>query len=93
METIPLGELNHHPSRVTARVRAGETVVITEYGKPVIRMSPANEPTSAFDRLVAAGRVRRAVSPGAVPELIDDLAELPSLAELLIAERDEERMR
>lgn len=93
METIPLGELNHHPSRVTAKVRAGETVVITEYGRPVIRMSPAVEPTSALDRLAAAGQLRRAVNPGAMPELIDDLTELPSLSELLLADRDEERTR
>lgn len=93
METIPLGELNHHPSKVTAKVRAGETVVITEYGRPVIRMSPATEPTSVLDQLVAAGQLRRAVNAGAMPELIDDLAGLPSLSELLVAERDEERKR
>jgi prevent-host-death family protein len=93
METIPLGELNHHPSRVTARVRAGETLVVTEHGKPVIRMSPAEEPTSALDQLFATGQVRRAVNPGALPELISDLAELPSLSDALIAERDRERTR
>lgn len=93
METIPLGELNHHPSKVTARVRAGETLVVTEHGKPVIRMSPAEEPTSALDQLMATGQVRRAVNPGALPELISDLAELPSLADALIAERDRERTR
>ena len=93
METIPLGELNHHPSKVTARVRAGETLVVTEHGKPVIRMSPAEEPTSALDQLMATGQVRRAVNPGALPELIGDLAELPSLSDALIAERDRERTR
>lgn len=93
METIPLGELNHHPSRVTARVRAGETLVVTEHGKPVIRMSPAEEPTSTLDQLMATGQVRRAVNPGALPELIGDLAGLPSLSDALIAERDRERTR
>ncbi len=93
METIPLGELNHHPSKVTARVRAGETLVVTEHGKPVIRMSPAEEPTSALDQLIATGQVRRAVNPGTLPELIGDLAELPSLSDALIAERDRERTR
>ncbi|MCE7080045.1 hypothetical protein [Streptomyces sp. ST2-7A] len=56
-------------------------------------MSPVNEPTSALDRLVATDRVRRAVDPGAMPELIDDLTGLPSLSELLVAERDEGRTR
>ena len=93
METIPLGELNHHPSKVTARVRAGETLVVTEHGKPVIRMSPAEQPTSALDQLAATGQLRRAVNPGALPELISDLSELPSLSDALIAERDRERTR
>jgi prevent-host-death family protein len=93
METIPLGELNHHPARVTARVRAGETIVLTEHGRPVIRMSPAAEPTSVLERLIAEGLVRRSPHRHEMPELIDDLQELPSLAELLVAERDEERHR
>lgn len=93
METVPLGELNHYPSRVTSRVRAGETLVITDHGKPVIRMSPAEEPESILDQLIAAGQVRRAVTPGALPELIDDLSELPSLSDALIAERERERNR
>lgn len=93
MATIPLGELNHHPSKVTARVRAGETVVITDHGKPVIRMTPAMESTSVMDELIASGQVRRTAHPGAMPELIDDLAELPSLSDMLIAERDEKRNR
>ncbi|MFF0450010.1 type II toxin-antitoxin system Phd/YefM family antitoxin [Streptomyces sp. NPDC004609] len=93
METIPLGELNHHPSKVTARVRAGETLVVTDHGKPVILMSPAEEPASVLDQLAASGQVRRAVNPGAMPELLGDLAELPSLSDALIAERDQERLR
>lgn len=93
MDTIPLGELNHNPARVTARVRSGATVILTEHGKPVIRMVPANEPASALDRLAAEGKVRRSAHPGAMPEPIEDLAGLPSLSELLIAERDAERGR
>jgi hypothetical protein len=42
---------------------------------------------------MATGQVRRAVNPGALPELISDLAELPSLSDALIAERDRERTR
>lgn len=91
METIPLGELNHHPSRVTARVRAGATIVVTEHGRPVICMTPVMEPSSGMERLIAAGQVRQTAHPGAMPELLEDLGGLPSLADLLIAERDKER--
>jgi prevent-host-death family protein len=89
----PPGELTHHSSRVTARVRAGETVIVTEHGRPVIRMTPASGSTSVVDELIAAGRVHRTAHPGAVPELVDDLADFPSLSELLITGRDEERDR
>lgn len=93
MATVPLGDLNHHPSKVTARVRAGETVVVTDHGKPVIRMTPAVESTSVIEDMLTAGRIRRTAHPGAMPELVDDLAELPSLSDALIAERDRERNR
>lgn len=93
METIPLGEMNHNPAKVTARVRMGATVILTEHGKPVIRMTPVTEPGSVLDQLKAEGKVRRSPHPGAMPELIEDVAALPSLSGLLIAERDRERGR
>ncbi len=93
METIPLGEMNHNPAKITAKVRQGITVVLTEHGREVIVMTPAAQSTSAVDRLAAEGKIRRTAHPGAMPELLDDLAALPSLSALLISERDEERNR
>jgi antitoxin (DNA-binding transcriptional repressor) of toxin-antitoxin stability system len=93
METIPLGEMNHNPAKITAKVRQGVTVVLTEYGKEVIVMTPAIQSTSALDRLASEGKLRRTAHPGAMPELLDDLAALPSLSDMLIAERDRERNR
>jgi prevent-host-death family protein len=93
MATVPLGELNHHPSKVTARVRAGETVIVTDHGKPVIRMAPAGESASPLDDLLTSGRLRRTAHPGAMPELVGDLAALPSLSDALITERARERDR
>lgn len=91
MDTVPLGELNHHPSKVTARVRAGETLVVTDHGKPVIRMTPAAESTSVLGDMLAAGLIRPTAQPGTMAELLDDLADLPSLSDALIAERDRNR--
>ncbi|WP_274557658.1 type II toxin-antitoxin system Phd/YefM family antitoxin [Streptomyces spiramyceticus] len=93
METIPISELNHHTSRVTAKVKRGTTVHITEHGKPIMRLVPEEEAATALDRLATSGKVYRSAHPGAMPELIDDLADLPSLSDLLIAERDKERNR
>lgn len=65
--------------------------MITEHGRPVIKMAPAEQSVSPLADLMAENKLRRAVSPGSMPELIDDLAEMPSLSDLLRAERDEER--
>ncbi|WP_344264218.1 prevent-host-death protein [Streptomyces sodiiphilus] len=93
METIPLEELHRSPSQVTARVRAGATLVVTDHGTPVIRMSPAAEPVSVLGRLAASGRLVRSAHPGAVPELIDDPADLPLPTPPPHAARNRERTR
>ncbi len=85
--------MNHNPAKITAKVRQGVTVVLTEHGREVIVMTPAAQSMSAVDRLAAEGKIRRTAHPGAMPELLDDLAALPSLSALLISERDEERNR
>jgi prevent-host-death family protein len=60
VETIGLRELNQNPSRAVARVRAGVTVVVTDRGRPILRMVPEVE--------------RPGLIPDLAPEL-DSLAE------------------
>lgn len=91
VETIGLRELNQNPSRAVARVRAGASIVVTDRGRPVLRMIPEIENPSTLQQLVAAGTVRPPVEQG-MPDLIDDL--VPNdvgLADLLVADRDRER--
>lgn len=66
-----LRELRHNTSEVLARVRRGETVDVTEYGRLVARIVPVGErePAPALDRLVEAGRARPAVRPGYRPRM------------------------
>ncbi|MGF1661537.1 MAG: type II toxin-antitoxin system Phd/YefM family antitoxin [Kineosporiaceae bacterium] len=91
MVTIGLRELNQNPSRVVARVRAGESVLVTDRGRPVLRMVPEVERPGALHRLVAAGDATAPVELG-MPDLIDDLVpEVESLADLLLSERDGDR--
>jgi prevent-host-death family protein len=89
---VGLRELRHHTSDVLARVRHGETIEITEYGRPVARLVPIDEEasTAVLTRMAAEGRVRLATRPGYRPamhpgdgsnRLTDALAEM----------RDEER--
>lgn len=93
METIGLRELNQNPSKVVARVRRGESILVTDRGKPVLRMVPETEHLGTLQLMISAGEVRPPAELG-MPELISDLApEVESLADLLVAERDRERHR
>jgi prevent-host-death family protein len=91
METIGLRELNQNPSRAVARVRAGESLVVTERGRPILRMVPEVESPGVLARLVAEGTVTAPAEQG-MPDLIPDLVpEVESVTELLLAERAQER--
>ncbi|MGH3896645.1 MAG: type II toxin-antitoxin system Phd/YefM family antitoxin [Pseudonocardiaceae bacterium] len=93
METIGLRELNQNPSKVVARVRAGVSLIVTDRGKPVLRMVPETEHLSTLQQMIAAGEAKSPVEHG-MPELIHDLAPgVESLADLVVADRDKERNR
>lgn len=93
METIGLRELNQNPSRAVARVRAGVTLVVTDRGRPILRMVPEVERPGALHELVASGEATAPIDQD-MPELIPDLApEVESLAELLVADRRRDRDR
>lgn len=93
METIGLRELNQNPSKAVARVRAGASIIVTDRGKPVLRMVPEVEHSSTLQRMISTGEVRPPAETG-MPDIIEDLApETESLADLVIADRDKERGR
>ena len=90
--SVGLRELRHHTSEVLARVRRGETIDVTEYGKLVARIVPVSErePTPVLTRLVEEGRARLAVRPGFRPRMrAGDGSD--RLGAALAALRDEER--
>ena len=92
MERIGIRELNQQTSHYIAKVKAGETIEVTDHGRPVARLVPAPRGSDLLDELIAAGRVRPAtVDPGALgpPPVIGD----PSinLAEEIEAMREDER--
>jgi prevent-host-death family protein len=93
METIGLRELNQNPSKAVARVRAGASLIVTDRGKPVLRMIPEAEHPSTLQRLISAGEVTAPAEVG-MPDVLIDLAPgVDRLADLLIADRDRERNR
>jgi len=64
MGTVTKTELNQQTARVLARVASGEHITVTERGRPIAEISPPRE--SAWDRLIAEGRIRPAAASGGV---------------------------
>ena len=77
MEMIGVRELRREASRWLARVRAGETFVITDRGRPVAQLAPITT-AAGYASLVTAGDL--AVGTGrALGVVLDELdAELPA---------------
>ena len=53
-------ELRQHASRYLARVRAGETIEVTDRGRPVARLVPVEE---TWEDLIASGFVNPPEDP------------------------------
>ena len=58
--TIHIGirELRQHASLYLRRVRAGETITLTDRGEPFAEIRPISAHRSTLDRLIAEGRAR-----------------------------------
>lgn len=91
MDRIGVRELNQNTSQVLARVSGGETIEITDRGRPVARLVPVDDDASTLARLVGSGRAvaPTSIGPVALPPRLGD----PNVdaASELAAMRDEER--
>jgi prevent-host-death family protein len=67
MERIGVRELRQNASRYLARVKAGETVEVTERGTLIALLTPPSPARSARDRLIAEGRLIPASGPLVLP--------------------------
>jgi len=80
---------------VLDRIKAGESLEISEYGRPVARLSPAVPTTGAplLDRLIAQGKAVPAANSGPIPPARgrDAPEEGVSLSAALAEMRDDER--
>ena len=92
---VGVRELRQNLSVYLDRVKAGETLVVTEHGEPVARLEPApRRPLSIVDELIAAGEIapatldhRTATMPPPPPPDYRG----PTLTEILLQMRDAER--
>ncbi|MBL7256738.1 type II toxin-antitoxin system Phd/YefM family antitoxin [Paractinoplanes lichenicola] len=91
MDTIGIRELNQNTSQVLARVSGGETVEITDRGRPIARLVPVGDDRSTLTKLVAAGRAVPPTSTGPVPLPPSLGDEDVDVAAALTEMRDEER--
>lgn len=78
--------LKQYASAVVARAAGGEIITITNRGTPVARLTPI--PDSRLHELVDAGILVPAVRDS---DDFPDPIKGPSLSEIIIAQRDEER--
>jgi len=89
MERIGIRELRQNASEYVRRAQAGETIEVTDRGRPVARLAPLPRAESILDRLIAEGRATPptrdlaslgppvAPTPGArsLSEIVDELRE------------------
>jgi prevent-host-death family protein len=90
---VGVRELRQNLSVYLDRVKAGETLEVTEHGQPVAQLGPrASEPKSIIDRLIAEGRAtpatfdHRKIPPA--PAIPDSSGR--TLTEILLEMRDED---
>lgn len=67
MERVGVRELRQHASRHLARVKAGETVEVTERGRLIALLVPPNAEMTARERLIASGQIAPAARPFQLP--------------------------
>src|SRR5574341_1057845 len=56
MDQIGIRDLRRYASRWIARVRAGESFLVTDRGRPVARLSPM-EGSAGYEQLLAEGKI------------------------------------
>ena len=95
MESVTVSELNRQTAKVLDRVKAGESLEISEYGRPVARIMPVTPTTGSplLDQLIAQGKALPAGNQGPIPPTPprDDRDAGVSLSAALAEMRDDER--
>lgn len=59
---VGIRDLKNNLSRHLAKVKAGETVIVTDRGQPVAKIEPIREMTN-FERMCAEGKITPAARP------------------------------
>jgi prevent-host-death family protein len=90
MRTIGIRELHQRTSEYLRLVKAGETVEVTDRGRPVALITPLRD-EGPLERLRRQGRLRPALGDLLDVEPVPPKSGVPLPSELLLAERADER--
>lgn len=83
MERIGVRELRQHATRHLARVKAGETVEVTERGRLIALLVPPDPDTTARERLIASGQLVPAARPFQLPRPVARKPDAPDTSTVL----------
>lgn len=90
-DRVGIRELRQNLSVYLRRVEAGETLEVTERGKPVALLAPLPGRQSILDRLIAEGKARPAKRPfGPLGPALPAIPGEKTLSEILQEMRDED---
>ncbi len=87
MTRIGVRELRQNASQYLEKVKAGETVEVTDRGELVALLIPPTPAATVRDRLIREGRLIPAKGPWTLPDLLDIPPGAPSTAEALEEQR------
>jgi len=90
MRRIGIRELRQNASEYVRAAEGGETIEVTDRGRPVARLAPLPKGDSILDRLIAEGRATPA--QGDLLDLGPPLRRLPgerSMSEILDEQRED----
>lgn len=87
---VGVRELRQNLSVYLRRVKDGESLDVTEHGRPVARLVPA-KPGSLWEQMIADGRITPATSLGRLPKPVPLPEGAEPLSETLRKMREEER--
>jgi prevent-host-death family protein len=90
MTTVGIRELRQNASAVLRKVVAGETVEVTEHGRPIARIVPLLA-ERGLDQLVAEGRASEAKGDLLALQPVAAAKGEPRLSDVLAAMRADER--
>ncbi len=90
---VGVRELRQNLSVYLDRVRAGESLEVTEHGRPVARLVPdTSPPQTRLEQMIANGEATAATGRlEDLPPPLEMPPGTPSVSELLIKMREEER--